>query len=161
MRRSVSLILLVTLVITLYCRIQFLTNCKIFHRIWMRKFSPTGVRLSEIYIIKTSISWYLVNLTLIICEISLTLSSIYNQQKYISETKIDFIFASTKLHLSSYTIPCRLKRIANNCGILLYLRESIPLTLLISDLSIKGFFVRTKLRKNNGSFVAFTVLTKT
>ena len=32
-------------------------------------------------------------------------------------------------------------------GILLYIREDIPSTLLTSDLSIKGFFIEIRLRK--------------
>ena len=65
----------------------------------------------------------------------------------ISETKIDFSFPLVQLHLEGYATPYRLDRNANGDGILKYIREGIPSTLLNSDLSIEGFFFEIRLRE--------------
>ena len=65
-----------------------------------------------------------------------------------SETKIDSSFPLVQFHLDGYATPYRLDRIANGGGILLYIREDIPSKLLNSDLSIEGFFVEIRLRKD-------------
>ena len=65
----------------------------------------------------------------------------------ISETKIDSSFPSVQLHLEGYTTPYRLDRNATGGGILLYIREDIPSKLYNTDLSIEGFFVEIRLRK--------------
>ena len=58
-----------------------------------------------------------------------------------SETKIHSLFSSVQFHLESYATPYRLD---NGGGILLYVREDISSTLLISDLSIEQFFVEIR-----------------
>ena len=65
----------------------------------------------------------------------------------ISEAKIDSSFPSVQFHLEGYAAPYRLDRNANGGGILLYVREDIPLNLLNTDLSIEEFFVEIRLRK--------------
>ena len=64
-----------------------------------------------------------------------------------SKTEIDSSFNSVQLHLDSYATSYRLDRNANGGGILLYIREDIPSTIVISGLSIEGFFLEKKLRK--------------
>ena len=64
-----------------------------------------------------------------------------------SKTEIDSSFNSVQLHLDSYATSYRLDRNANSGGILLYIREDIPSTIVISGLSLEGFFVEKKLRK--------------
>ena len=64
-----------------------------------------------------------------------------------SKTEIDSSFNSVQLHLDSYATSYRLDRNANSGGILLYIREDIPSTIVISGLSIEGFFLEKKLRK--------------
>ena len=53
-----------------------------------------------------------------------------------SETKINYLFPSVEFHLESYATPYSLNRNANDGGILLYIREDFPSTLLNSDLFI-------------------------
>ena len=65
----------------------------------------------------------------------------------ISEAKIDSSFPSVQFHLEGYSTPYRLDRNANGGGILLYVREDIPLNLLNTELSIEEFFVEIRLRK--------------
>ena len=71
----------------------------------------------------------------------------YTDVMLISETKIDSSFPSFQFHLEGYVTSYRFDRNANDGGILLYIRENISSTLLISDLSIEGFFVEIRLRK--------------
>lgn len=52
-----------------------------------------------------------------------------------------------QIPLESYAIPYMLARNANSGTILLYVREDIPSTLLIFDLSIERFFVEINLMK--------------
>ena len=65
----------------------------------------------------------------------------------ISETKVDSSFPSVQFHLG-YATSHKLDRNANGGGILLYIREDIPSKLLNSDLSIEGFFIEIRLRKD-------------
>ena len=65
----------------------------------------------------------------------------------ISETKIDSSFPSLQFHLEGHDTLSRLDRNTNGGGILLYIREDIPSTLLNSDLSTEGFFVKIRLRE--------------
>ena len=62
----------------------------------------------------------------------------------ISETKIDSSFPTAQFQIEGYTIY-RLDR--NGGGILLYIREDIPSTLLNSDMSIESFFIEINIRK--------------
>ena len=66
----------------------------------------------------------------------------------ISETKIDSSFPSVQFHSEGYGTPYRLDGNANGGGILLDKREDVTSTLLNFDLSIEGFFVDIRLRKN-------------
>ena len=70
----------------------------------------------------------------------------------ISETKIDSSFPSVQFILAGYATPYRLDRNANGGGILLYVKEDITSKLLNTDLSIEGFFVGMRLRKQKWFF---------
>ena len=56
----------------------------------------------------------------------------------ISETKIDSSFPTAQFKIEGYTTH-RLDRNSNGGGILLYVREEIPSTLLNTELFIEGF----------------------
>ena len=64
----------------------------------------------------------------------------------ISETKIDSSFPIAQFQIEGYT-TYRLDRNAKGGGILLYIREDIPSTLLNSDMSIESFSVEINIRK--------------
>ena len=64
----------------------------------------------------------------------------------ISETKIDSSFPTAKFKIEGYT-TYRLDRILNGGGILLYVREDIPSTLLNTELLIEGFCIEINIRK--------------
>ena len=64
----------------------------------------------------------------------------------ISETKIDSLFPTAHFQIKSYT-TYRLDRNANGGGILLYIREDLPSTLLNSDMSIESFYIEINIRK--------------
>ena len=64
----------------------------------------------------------------------------------ISGTKIDSSFPTAQFKLEGYT-TYRLDRNSNAGGILLYVREDIPSTLLNTELLIKGFCIEINIRK--------------
>ena len=64
----------------------------------------------------------------------------------ISETKIDSSFPTAQFQIEGYT-AYRLDRNANGGGILLYIRENMPSTLLNSDISIESFSIEITIRK--------------
>ena len=64
----------------------------------------------------------------------------------ISETKINSSFPTVQFQIEGYT-TYRLDRNANGGGILLYIREDIPSTLLNSDMSIESFSIEINIRK--------------
>ena len=64
----------------------------------------------------------------------------------ISETKIDSSFPTAQFQIEGYT-TYRLDRNANGGGILLYIREDIPSTLLNFDMSIESFYIEINQRK--------------
>ena len=65
----------------------------------------------------------------------------------ISETKIDASFPIGQFLLNSYSTPFRLDRNTYGEGILLYVREDIPLKLLLVEENlIESFFVEINLR---------------
>ena len=66
----------------------------------------------------------------------------------ISETKIDSSFPTAQFQIEVYT-TYTLARNANGGGILFYIREDIPSTLLNSDVSIKSFYTEINIRKKN------------
>ena len=64
----------------------------------------------------------------------------------ISETKIDSSFPTAQFKIEDYTTN-RLDRNSNGGGILLYVREDIPSTLLNTELLIEGFCIEIHIRK--------------
>ena len=64
----------------------------------------------------------------------------------ISETKIDSSFPTAQFQIEGYT-TYSLDRNANGGGILLFIREELPSTLLNSDMSIENFFIEVNIRK--------------
>ena len=64
----------------------------------------------------------------------------------ISETKIDSSFPTAQFKIEGYT-TYRLDRNSNGGGILLYVREDIPFTLLNTELLIEGFCIEINIRK--------------
>ena len=63
----------------------------------------------------------------------------------ISETKINSSFPTVQFQIGYTTY--RLDRNANGGGILLYIREDIPSTLLNFDMSIESFYIEINIRK--------------
>ena len=108
-----------------------------FHQIFIEELFLNHVKLWKIYAVKTSIGWFLLNLTYIFCG---------------SDTKIDPSFPSVQFHLKGYATPYRSDRYANGGGILLYIREDIPSKLLNTGLSTAGFFVEMRLREKTWLF---------
>ena len=64
----------------------------------------------------------------------------------ISETKIGSSFPTAQFQIEGYT-TYRLDRNAYGRGVLLYIREDIPSTLLNSDMSIESFYIEINIRK--------------
>ena len=64
----------------------------------------------------------------------------------ISETKIDSSFPTAQFKIEGYT-TFRLDRNSNVGGILLYVREDIPSTLLNTELLIEGLYIEINIRK--------------
>ena len=67
----------------------------------------------------------------------------------ISERKLDSTFPSDQFIIEGYAAPVRYDRNGRGGGIILYMREDIPTTLLTTSLpkNFKGFFVELSLRK--------------
>ena len=65
----------------------------------------------------------------------------------ISETKLDQSFPYGQFHIHGFSEPYRFDRNGNRCGILLYIREDIPSKLILTKMTIEGFFVGISLRK--------------
>ena len=61
----------------------------------------------------------------------------------ISETKIDPPFPTTQFQIEGHTTH-RLDRNVNGGGILLYIREDIPSTLLNSDMFVKSIYIEIR-----------------
>ena len=78
----------------------------------------------------------------------------------ISETKIDSSFPTTQFQIEGYT-TYRLDRNTNGEGILLYIREDMPSTLLNSDISIEIFSIEINIRKKKWLLSARTIQIKT
>ena len=64
----------------------------------------------------------------------------------ISEAEIDSSFPTARFKIEGYT-TYRLNRNSNGGGILLYVREDIPSTLLNTELLIEGFCIEINIRK--------------
>ena len=59
----------------------------------------------------------------------------------ISETKLDKCLPPGQFLLHGYSVPFSSDKDGNHVGILLFIREDIPLKLLPINNNIKGFFV--------------------
>ena len=66
-----------------------------------------------------------------------------------SNLDILLIFETKKFQIEGYT-AYRLNRNANCGGILLYIRDDIPSTMLDSDVSIERFSIEINIRRRNG-----------
>ena len=64
----------------------------------------------------------------------------------ISETKISPSFPTAQFHIDGYTIHRR-DRDENRGGLLCYVREDVPSTLLKTDSEIEAFYVELNVRK--------------
>ena len=65
----------------------------------------------------------------------------------ISETKLDPSFPNGQFHIYGFCEPYRFDRNGNGGGIHLYIREDIPSKLILTKMTIEGFFVEISLRK--------------
>ena len=65
----------------------------------------------------------------------------------ISETKLDPSFPTGQFHIHGFSEPYRFDRNSSGGGILLYIREDIPSKLILTKMTIEGFFVEINLRK--------------
>ena len=68
----------------------------------------------------------------------------------ISETKLDPSFPTGQFHIHSFSEPYRFDRNISGGGILLYIREDIPSKLILTKMTVEGFFVEINLRKKGG-----------
>ena len=69
----------------------------------------------------------------------------------ISETKIDEGFFLGQFKVNGFNAPFRLNRNINGGGIMLFVREDIPATLITSEAPpVEGLYVELKLRKQSG-----------
>ena len=73
----------------------------------------------------------------------------------ISETKLDPSFPNGHFHIHGFSEPYRFDRNGNGGEILLYIHEDIPSKLILTQMTIEGFFVEINLRKKSGSFAAY------
>ena len=65
----------------------------------------------------------------------------------ISETKLDPSFPTGQFYIHGFSEPYRFDRNSSGGGILLYIREDIPSKLILTKMTIEGFFVEINLRK--------------
>ena len=70
----------------------------------------------------------------------------------ISETKLHPSFPTGQFHTHGFSEPYRFDRNSSGGGILLYIREDIPSKLILTKLTIEGFFFEINLRKKGGFF---------
>ena len=75
----------------------------------------------------------------------------------ISETKLDPSFPTGQFHIHGFSEPYSFDRNGNGGGILLYIREDIPSKLILTKMTIEGFFVKINLSKKGGSFAAHII----
>ena len=68
----------------------------------------------------------------------------------ISETKIDASFPNAQFYITGYTIYRR-DRNSNGGGLLLYVKDDIPSTMLNIDISHEALYIEINVRKKNGS----------
>ena len=74
----------------------------------------------------------------------------------LSETKIDSSFPTAQFHMDGFTIYRR-DRNENGGGLILYVREDVPSTLLKIDSEIEAFYIELNIRKKNHSYVAHLI----
>ena len=72
----------------------------------------------------------------------------------ISETKLYPFFPTGRFHIHGFSEPSSFGRNGNGGGILLYVREDVPSELILTKMTIEGFFVEINLRKKRGPFAA-------
>ena len=65
----------------------------------------------------------------------------------ISETKLDPPFPTGQFHIHGFSEPYRFYRNSSSGGILLYIREDIPSKLILTKMTIEGFFCRNQFKK--------------
>ena len=63
------------------------------------------------------------------------------------KTKTDSSSPTARFHIEGYATPSRLDKVINGAGLLFYVTEDIPYSLLNSDVSTGSFFVELNLRK--------------
>ena len=64
----------------------------------------------------------------------------------VSETKLDLSFPNGQFQSHGYSEPYRLDRNGNGGGILVFIREDIPIKLIDLQMKIEGFFIELNLR---------------
>ena len=67
----------------------------------------------------------------------------------ISETKLDSSFPDGIFLIHGFSEPYKLDRNSNRGGILLYIREGIPLELIDTKTAVEGLFVKVNLQGKN------------
>ena len=72
----------------------------------------------------------------------------------ISETKLDPFFPTGQFRIHGFSEPYRFDRNSNGGLILLYIREDISSKLILTKMTIEGFFVEINLRKKGGFLAA-------
>ena len=65
----------------------------------------------------------------------------------ISETKLDPSFPNGQFHILGFSEHYRFDRNGNGDGILPYIREDIPSKLIVTKMTIEGFFCRNQFEK--------------
>ena len=65
----------------------------------------------------------------------------------ISETKLDPSFPTGQFHIHDLSEPYRFDRNSSGGGILLCIHQDIPSKLILTKVTIDGFFVEINLRK--------------
>ena len=84
--------------------------------------------------------------------------SYYNKQQYWHShdrrNKTVSIFSTGQFHIHGFSEPYRFDKNGNGGGIFLYILEDIPSKLILTKMTIEGFFVKINLRKKGGSFTA-------
>ena len=65
----------------------------------------------------------------------------------ISETKLDASFTTGQFHIHGFSEHYRLDRNGNGGGILLYILEDIPSKLILTKMTVDGFFVEINFKK--------------
>ena len=81
----------------------------------------------------------------------------------ISETKLDESFPVSQFLIPGFENPIRLDRSCSGRGVMVFIREGIPLKLLKNSClsaNTESFLVEVKINKKNGFFAVVTIRTK-